>query len=111
VQTLPNTCTQRALTGFAAVYSLQNLIFRPFWSLIPEMECPTRCNGPLQLISPNEARHSRWVKHLTLLRSQEVSEIADSAFCFLIRGIRIDIDGHSRSLRLFATHLIQCYLC
>jgi hypothetical protein len=27
--------------------------------------------GPLQIISQNEMRHSRWVKHLTLLRIEK----------------------------------------
>lgn len=55
--------------GFAAVFSLPEFDRQAF--LVADTrngEPLAAANGPLQIISPNETRHSRWVKHLTLLR-------------------------------------------
>jgi DMSO/TMAO reductase YedYZ molybdopterin-dependent catalytic subunit len=55
--------------GFVAVISLPEFDQAAF--LVADSENGTPLPGtagPLQLISPNEMRHSRWVKKLTLLR-------------------------------------------
>jgi hypothetical protein len=54
--------------GFAAVFSLPEFDHQAFLVADTRNGGPlTAANGPLQIISPNETRHSRWVKHLTLL--------------------------------------------
>lgn len=55
--------------GFAAVFALPEFDQQAFLIADTLDGAPLgAANGPLQMISPNEARHSRWVKHLMLLR-------------------------------------------
>ncbi len=55
--------------GFVAVISLPEFDQSGFLVADTENGSPLPgTSGPLQIISPNEMRHSRWVKHLQLLR-------------------------------------------
>jgi hypothetical protein len=61
--------------GFAAAFALPEFDQQDF--LVADtrngMALPAE-SGPLQIISPNEARHSRWIKHLTLLRVKKTQK-------------------------------------
>jgi DMSO/TMAO reductase YedYZ molybdopterin-dependent catalytic subunit len=55
--------------GFAAAIALPEFDHGTFLVADTMNGAPLpAANGPLQVISPNETRHSRWVKHLVLLR-------------------------------------------
>lgn len=55
--------------GFVAVFSLPEFDSGPFLVVDTVNGAPLPAGGgPLQIISPNETRHSCWVKELTLLR-------------------------------------------
>src|SRR6202043_1723444 len=58
--------------GFVAIFSLPEFDQGTFLvaDTVDGAPLPTG-TGPLQVISPNETRHSRWVKQLTLLRIDE----------------------------------------
>jgi DMSO/TMAO reductase YedYZ molybdopterin-dependent catalytic subunit len=61
--------------GFAAVFSLPEFDSTTF--LVADTANASTLpadSGPLQIISPNEKRHSRWVKHLTLLRIKKTQK-------------------------------------
>jgi DMSO/TMAO reductase YedYZ molybdopterin-dependent catalytic subunit len=55
--------------GFAAVFSLPEFDAQIFLVADALDGTPLAApSGPLQLVSPNEVRHSRWIKHIALLR-------------------------------------------
>lgn len=55
--------------GFIAVFALPEFDQGTFLVADTADDTPLPSGtGPLQIISPNETRHSRWVKQLTLLR-------------------------------------------
>jgi hypothetical protein len=55
--------------GFLAVFALPEFDQGTFLVADTANNLPLPAGtGPLQIISPNETRHSRWVKQLTLLR-------------------------------------------
>jgi Oxidoreductase molybdopterin binding domain len=61
--------------GFAAVISLPEFDGGLFLVADTVSGSPLPADsGPLQLISPNEKRHSRWVKHLNLLRIKKTQK-------------------------------------
>jgi DMSO/TMAO reductase YedYZ molybdopterin-dependent catalytic subunit len=57
------------IDGFVAVFALPEFDGGPFLvaDAVNGAALPPD-SGPLQIISPQEARHSRWIKHVTLLR-------------------------------------------
>lgn len=61
--------------GFTAAFSLPEFDHQAFLVADTLNGAPlSTANGPLQIISPSESRHSRWVKHLTLLRIKKTQK-------------------------------------